>query len=161
MCTRPLKNRGSMAFRTANGDWSMRSLPSQARAAGRSPGHKRRGFTLIELLVVLAIVALLLTIVTPRYMASVERAKEVALKENLKVIRTSIDRFNGDKGHYPESLDELVTARYLRAVPLDPMTDSVVSWVLVPSDDPEVEGISDVKSGAQGTAMDGSAYTQW
>lgn len=139
----------------------MRSLPSQARAAGQSSGWTRRGFTLIELLVVLAIVALLLTIVTPRYMASVERAKEVALKENLKVIRNSIDRFHGDKGHYPESLDELVTARYLRTVPPDPMTDSVASWVLVPSDDPEVEGISDVKSGAQGTAMDGSAYTQW
>ena len=139
----------------------MRSVPNEAHGASRSAGRGFRGFTLIELLVVLAIVALLLTIVTPRYMTSIERAKEVALKENLKVIRISIDRFHGDKGRYPESLDELVKTRYLRAIPPDPMTDSVASWMVVPADDPEEDGIADVKSGAQGTAMDGSAFLQW
>lgn len=119
------------------------------------------GFTLIELLVVLSIVALLLTIVTPRYMGSIDHAKEVALKEDLKVMRLSIDRFHGDKGRYPESLAELVEARYLRAVPPDPITDSATTWVVVPVDDPESEGISDVSSGAQGVAKDGSAFAEW
>lgn len=150
-----------MASRTATGDQVMSAISSTVREPGRAPSQRRGGFTLIELLVVLAIVALLLTIVTPRYMNSVERAKEVALKENLKVMRTSIDRFQGDKGRYPASLEELVKERYLRAIPPDPVTESVAGWIVVPSDDPEVEGISDVKSGAQGQAMDGSAYTQW
>ncbi len=131
--------------RTLRGGWARRGL----------------GFTLIELLVVLSIVALLLTIVTPRYMGSIDHAKEVALKEDLKVMRLSIDRFHGDKGRYPESLAELVEARYLRAVPPDPITDSATTWVVVPVDDPESEGISDVSSGAQGVAKDGSAFAEW
>lgn len=121
----------------------------------------RSGFTLIELLVVLAIVALLLTIVAPRYMGSIDHAKEVALKEDLKVMRTSIDRFHGDKGRYPLSLDELVKERYLRTIPPDPMTDSSSSWVPVPLEETDAQGISDVRSGAQGLARDGSAFAQW
>lgn len=165
-----------MAFLIGTGDGSMMHvrfgsfvvLQPHPRACGivrrAMRGVRARrglGFTLIELLVVLSIVALLLTIVTPRYMGSIDHAKEVALKENLKVMRLSIDRFHGDKGRYPESLVELVEAHYLRAVPPDPITDSATTWVVVPVDDPEYEGIADVSSGAQGVAKDGSAFAEW
>lgn len=161
-----------MAFPIGTGDGSMSRFGSfvvlhpRVCGAGRWAlravrARRDLGFTLIELLVVLSIVAMLLTIVTPRYMGSIDHAKEVALKENLKVMRLSIDRFRGDKGRYPESLAELVEARYLRAVPPDPITDSATTWVVVPVDDPESEGISDVGSGAQGAGKDGSAFAEW
>lgn len=85
---------------------------------------KRRGFTLIELLVVMGVIGLLLALALPRYFKSLEHAKDVALAENLKVMRTQIDRFYADRGRYPETLHELVDARYLRDVPMDPITQS-------------------------------------
>lgn len=118
----------------------------------------RQGFTLIEMLVVMAIVALLLTLALPRYFGALDRSKDVALQENLKVIRVTLDRFYADKGRYPEALDELVTQRYLRAVPIDPITQSANSWILLPPVDPDKRGIVDVRSGAQGVASDGRAY---
>jgi general secretion pathway protein G len=120
-----------------------------------------RGFTLVELLIVLAIVALLLTIVTPRYFSSLERAKEVTLKEDLKIIRTSLDRFYGDRGRYPNTLDELVSERYLREIPVDPLTESAATWIVVPPETSEDGGVADVKSGAAGAASDGGAYIEW
>ncbi|MET0207520.1 MAG: prepilin-type N-terminal cleavage/methylation domain-containing protein [Burkholderiaceae bacterium] len=116
------------------------------------------GFTLIELLVVMAIIALLLTIATPRYFSSVDKSKDVALAENLQVLRVTLDRFYADKGRYPDTLDELVEHKYLRSVPVDPVTGSARSWVLLPSQDPGIAGIHDVKSGASGQALDGRAY---
>ncbi|NHZ65969.1 type II secretion system protein [Massilia genomosp. 1] len=124
------------------------------------PG-RRAGFTLVELLVVMAIVALLLTIAVPRYFGSLARSKEVALQENLKVMRISLDKFSGDKGHFPESLEQLVSERYLRAVPLDPITESAQTWVLVTSSEPGEDGIVDVKSGAPGQGGDGQPYASY
>lgn len=117
-----------------------------------------RGFTLIEMLVVLAIIALLLTIALPRYFGSLEKSKDVALQENLKVLRLSLDRFNSDKGRYPASLEELVEQHYLRTVPMDPITESSKTWILLPSRDGDVEGVADVKSGAPGVSRDGRTY---
>ena len=116
------------------------------------------GFTLIELLVVMAIVALLLTIAVPRYFGSLAHSKDVALQENLKVLRVSLDKFAGDKGRFPDSLDELVTGKYLRAVPLDPVTGSAQTWVLVPATDGDTRGIADGGSGAPGMSREGLAY---
>lgn len=118
----------------------------------------RRGFTLIEMLIVMAMVALLLTLAVPRYLGSLDKSKDVALKENLKVLRLTLDKFYADKGRYPETLDELVEQRYLRAVPVDPVTDSARSWILIPSRDADTKGIADVKSGATGSTQDGRAY---
>jgi type II secretion system protein G len=118
----------------------------------------RRGFTLIEMLVVMAIVALLLSIAAPRYFGSLDRSREVALKENLQVLRTTLDKFYADKGRYPDTLEELVEQKYLRSVPLDPITESSSSWVVVPSQDPDTKGIVDVKSGATGQAGDGRRF---
>lgn len=120
-----------------------------------------RGFTLIELMVTLAIVGLLLSIVAPRYYPSVKRAEETVLRQNLALLRDAIDKHHGDTGKYPSSLDELVQKRYIRAVPLDPITHSVQSWVIVPPQDVKLGAVYDVKSGAQGAARDGSEYGQW
>ncbi|MGE0331378.1 MAG: type II secretion system protein [Ramlibacter sp.] len=119
---------------------------------------KSRGFTLIELLVVLAIVALLSSIALPRYFASVDKARETALRENLRTLRVSLDRFRADKGRWPKTLDEMVEQKYLARVPVDPITELASSWVLVPPEQADEEGVADVKSGAQGATRDGLAY---
>jgi general secretion pathway protein G len=82
------------------------------------PRLRGQGFTLIELLVVLSIIALLLTLAVPRYFNSIDVAKEAVLRENLHLVRETIDKFYADKGRYPESLDELVSEKYLRSLPL-------------------------------------------
>lgn len=121
----------------------------------------KRGFTLIELLVVMTIIALLLTIAVPRYFGSVDRTKESVLRENLATLRESLDRYYGDTGKYPASLDELVSQHYLRSIPVDPITDSAKTWVTIPPADPQKGGVYDVKSGARDKARDGTAYSDW
>lgn len=117
-----------------------------------------RGFTLIELLVVLAILALLLTIAVPRFFGSIDQSKETILRENLHITRGVIDRFYGDVGRYPNSLDELVERRYLRGLPLDPITESTATWVVVPPE--SGAGVFDLHSGAPGTARNGVPFSQ-
>ena len=120
----------------------------------------RQGFTLIELLVVITIIALLLTIAVPRYFGGVDRAKEAVLQENLATMRDSLDKFYADTGKYPATLDELVSRRYLRKIPVDPITDKADSWVTIPPEDPLLGGVYDVKSGASGTSRDGKPYNE-
>jgi general secretion pathway protein G len=123
---------------------------------------RRPGFTLIELLVVLAIVGLLLMIATPRYFGSVDRSKEAVLKENLFQMRDAIGKYYGDRGRYPESIEALATDKYLRKVPLDPVTESVATWIVVPPEDAAQKGgVYDVRSGAPGKASDGTEYSTW
>jgi general secretion pathway protein G len=119
------------------------------------------GFTLIELLVVLAILGTLLTIALPRYYSSVEKSKEAVLKENLFQMRDAISRYHADRGRYPESLESLAADKYLRKVPLDPITESAATWIVVPPEDPQKGGVHDVRSGAQGRGIDGTEYVQW
>ena len=121
----------------------------------------RKGFTLIELLVVLAIVATLLTLAAPRYFTSIDRSKEAVLKENLFQIRDAISKYHADKGRYPESLQVLATEQYLRKVPLDPVTQSEMTWVVVPVPGTETAGVFDVRSGAQGKSVDGTEFSTW
>jgi general secretion pathway protein G len=121
----------------------------------------RSGFTLIELLVVMAIIAVLLTLAVPRYFGSLERSKEAVLREDLYQLRDAIGKYYGDKGKYPESLDALASEKYLRKVPVDPITESTTTWVIVGPEDPQKGGVYDVKSGAQGKASDGSIYGDW
>ena len=122
---------------------------------------RRPGFTLIELLVVLAIIATLLTIALPRYVASVDKSKEAVLRENLYVTRDAIGKYYADKGKYPESLEALASDRYLRTLPIDPITESAATWVVVPPDDPKKGAVYDIRSGAPGTASDGKPYSEW
>ena len=124
-------------------------------------GRKGQGFTLLELLVVMAIIATLLTIAVPRYFKSLDRSKETVLRQDLAAMREQIDRYSGDKGHYPESLQALVADHYLRALPVDPFTGDSEHWVPVDSDEPENPGIKDVKSGAEGSGQNGVPYAEW
>ena len=121
----------------------------------------RAGFTLIELLVVLAILGTLLMLAVPRYFHSIDRAKESVLKENLFQIRDAIGKYYADRGRYPESIEALAAEKYLRKVPVDPVTDSATTWVPVPSSDPQKAGVYDVRSGAEGKARDGTPYADW
>jgi general secretion pathway protein G len=121
----------------------------------------RRGFTLIELLVVMTIISLLLTMAVPRYFGNVDKTKEAVLRENLATLRDSIDKYYADTGKYPGALEDLVTRRYLRKVPVDPVTDSSSTWTIIPPDDLRLGSVYDVKSGAPGKARDGTQYRDW
>lgn len=150
------------------GSWQRGSLnkasptPADCRLPTVHSGRPSRpvGFTLIELLVVLSVIALLLTLAAPRYFQHVDRSKEAVLKENLATVRDALDQYHADTGTWPESLSSLVEKRYLRAVPKDPVTDSSQTWQEMPATEGET-GIRDIRSGAEGTALDGSAYADW
>ncbi|HET6412537.1 MAG TPA: prepilin-type N-terminal cleavage/methylation domain-containing protein [Anaeromyxobacter sp.] len=122
---------------------------------------KRRGFTLLELLVVMAIIATLLTVAVPRYFRSLERSKEAVLRQDLSSLRESIDKFYGDTGKYPPALAVLVEKHYLRSIPVDPIARAADKWIIVNSDDPDDNGVKDVKSGAEGKGENGVPYVEW
>lgn len=136
-----------MAFRTVTGKADVPRRP--------------RGFTLIELLVVLSIIAVLLTIAVPRYFRHVDLSREAVLREDLQTMRDAIDKFYADTGAWPGTLDDLVKKGYLRAIPEDPLTGKRSSWRTQLPPNPGETGVYDVKSGATGTAADGSRYDQW
>ena len=124
------------------------------------------GFTLIELMVVISIIVLLASIGLATYTNSVTRSKEAVLKEDLFRLRDAVDQYYADKNKYPESLDALVSDKYLRALPVDPFTQSASTWQTVMSEpdptNPSAQpGVYDVKSGSEGTALDGSKYSEW
>jgi general secretion pathway protein G len=123
--------------------------------------RKRLGFTLIELLVVMAIIATLLALAAPRYIGNVDKAREATLKENLATLRDSLDKHYADTGKYPAALDDLVTRKYLRRIPLDPITDSNRTWIIVAPADPQAGKVFDVASGAPGRARDGTSFRDW
>jgi general secretion pathway protein G len=128
----------------------------------------RRGFTLIELLVVIAIIGILTAVALPNLSQHPRRAREAALKEDLYTFRTCIDQYFADKGHYPESLQALVTERYIRKIPVDPFTKSADTWEVVMEEPDASEtatdrppGIIDVKSGSKELALDKTPYNSW
>lgn len=131
-----------------------------ARAGKRSA--RQSAFTLVELLVVMAIIATLLSIAVPHYFRHLDLARENSLKQTLSVLRDTIDKYHADTGNYPESLDELIDKRYIRRLPVDPMTESSSTWVFVPPPDaPGAKEIWDIHSSAEGTGQDGTAYQDW
>ena len=129
--------------------------------ASESGGRASMGFTLIELLVVLAILAVLAGMIAPRYMDRVSDAREVVLRQNIVGLRTVIDQFYRDKLRYPATLEELVTERYLREIPVDPITEKKTTWVVIAPKDANLTGVFDIKSGAEGQAHDGTDYASW
>jgi general secretion pathway protein G len=137
----------------------MARLTSRHSRASGNPGI--HGFTLIELLVALAVIALLLSIVAPRYFGSVSKTEETVLKENLHLMRDALDKYYADAGRYPDALTDLVAKRYLRSIPDDPITQSSATWVALPPADPQKGAVFDVKSGAKGAGRDGKPYEQW
>jgi general secretion pathway protein G len=116
---------------------------------------------MIELLVTLAILGLIVSIAAPRYFGNLDRAKEDVLREDLYVLRDAIDKFYSDRNRYPNTLDELVSERYLRKLPPDPFTQNSSSWVVVPPTGSAPGAVSDVRSGAAIKARDGTWLKDW
>lgn len=129
-----------------------------ASASHRAPIRQRtmrRGFTLIEMLVVMTLIALLLTLATPRYFAVLDNGRLNVQRQNVATIRDAIDKFYGDLGKYPDSLEDLVAKRYLREVPIDPLTETA-NWVLVAPQDASQGAVYDVQpAGAKADAAAG------
>lgn len=130
------------------------------------PSGKRRGFSLVELMIVLTIISIIVSIAVPLYQKSIIRAKESVLRNNLFTLRTVIDEYTYDKAKAPQTLQDLVTAGYLRQVPIDPMTNSSDSWRLVIEDmmtatNQSEPGVFDVKSGSDKKSLDGTPYSEW
>ena len=124
------------------------------------------GFTLIELLIVIALITILATMGVVQYKNSLTRTKEAVLHTDLFRMRDAIDQYYADKGKYPSSLDTLVSDGYMRKIPEDPITQSAETWQTEPAEpdpsNPSAEpGIYNVKSGASGTALDGTSYSEW
>ena len=118
-----------------------------------------KGFTLIELVVVMAIIGLLLTIALPQYFHSIERGKSQVQQQNISVIRDAIDKFYGDNGQYPDTLDELVAKRYLRSIPVDPVSGSS-AWTVIASPDTTKSGVYDVGPAGDMRAVAASGSSQ-
>jgi len=124
------------------------------------------GFTLIELMVVMSIIIVLSTMALVQYRQSVLRSREAVLKDDLFKMRDAIDQYYADKNLYPATLEALATDGYLRAIPKDPFTESDSTWQAVPAEpDPQrptaEPGVYDVKSGSDGTSLDGTPYANW
>ncbi|MCM3880653.1 MAG: type II secretion system GspH family protein [Vicinamibacterales bacterium] len=127
---------------------------------------RERGFTLIEMLIVITLIVVLAGIGLATYSTSVRRAKEATLKEDLFRLNDALDQYNADKGNWPPDMSALVTAGYVRQIPKDPFTDSADTWQTEMSEpdaaNPDAPpGIRTIKSGAPGTAIDGTNYSDW
>lgn len=120
-----------------------------------------RGFTMIELIVALAIVGVILTLAAPKYFGNVDKSKEAVLREDLYVMRDALDKFFADKQKYPDVLDDLVTEKYLKSIPIDPFTLSAKSWITVPPEEASLGGVYNIKSSAPNKARDGTWYKDW
>lgn len=142
------------------------TTPGKAAASPRAADRRRFGFTLIELMIVMAVIAVLMSIALPIYSRTIQRSKESVLKNNLFTLRTVIDEYTYDKQKAPQTLDDLVSDGYLRQVPIDPMTGTADSWKLIMEDannaaNQQEPGIWDVRSGADGTSLEGTPYSDW
>lgn len=124
----------------------------------KKPG--RKGFTLIEMSVVVAIIGVLYATVVPMYGQTILRTKETALKSDLHSFRATLNNYYKDHEKWPETLDALVKEGYIRNIPPDPFTERADTWVVVPSE-PGAGDVYDVKSGAEGTGIDGVKYADF
>ncbi len=136
------------------------------KGVNRKQRNDESGFTLVELMIVMTIIGLLAAIAIPSYIRSVNKAKEAVLKEDLHTMRTAIDSYTVDKEKAPSSLDDLVQAGYLKAIPLDPMSSRNDTWITGQSDalsdvNETQGGIDDVHSGSQGVSSEGTTYNTW
>ena len=125
---------------------------------------RQKGFSLLELMIAMFILIILISVALPTYQRSVQHARETVLKENLWQMRRAIDQFSADKGKLPQSLDDLVKQKYLREMPIDPITEKA-EWEEVRGEDassPDAgEGLQDIKSLAEGEDSEGVAFNKY
>ena len=133
----------------------------------RSKGKQEAGFTLMELMIVMMIIGILTTLAIPSFKAAIKSAQEAVLKEDLRVMRSAIDSYTMDKQKAPQSLNDLVTEKYLKELPQD-ITGSVDTWETEPGDgtimsldQKDTGGIIGVHSGSNQIGSDGKAYSSW
>ena len=144
------------------GGKEMHAARSLARGNRR---NRARGFTLLELMIVISMIMILMSVAVPIYNQSIVQARESVLRSNLATLRSVISQYTLDKQKAPQSLDDLVTAGYLRQIPFDPMT-KLQNWEPKEEDvlmavDQQDPGIDDVHSASSGIASDGTAYSTW
>ena len=125
----------------------------------------KKGYTLLELMIVVAIVGILVSLAIPNFQQSAMKAKETALKQNLFTMRAVLDQYYADRGDYPDSLESLVEAQYLRSIPMDPFTKSSTTWAEIFEEQEEGDyspaGVYDIKSGSDAMAVNATPYKEW
>src|SRR5215216_140784 len=131
---------------------------------GNGQRAKSAGFTLLELMIVISIIIILAAITLPQYQKTIMHTRETVLRDYLRKMRSLIDQFAADKGRLPQSLDEIVSEGYMREVPVDPFTGQK-DWAITTGEDPSSsdggQGMTDVHSNSEDTALDGTAYREW
>ena len=122
------------------------------------------GFTLLELMIVISIIIILAAVALPQYQKTIMHARETVLKDDLFKMRSLIDQYSADKGKLPQSLDDLVSAGYMREVPKDPITDNK-DWAIATGEDPYSTeggtGVTDVHSSSSEVSTEGTPYSDW
>ena len=129
-----------------------------------APVSRERGFTLLELMIVISIIIILVSVALPQFQKTIMHARETVLKDDLHKMRELLDQYAADKGKLPQSLDDLVTAGYMRELPKDPITDNK-DWVIATGDDPYSTqggtGVTDVHSASGDVSSEGTPYSEW
>src|SRR2546423_4452566 len=140
----------------------LKAGPHNPKSESRNP--KSIGFTLLELMIVISIIIILAAVALPQYHKTIMHARETVLKDDLHKMRELIDQYAADKGKLPQSLDDLISAGYMREVPKDPITDNK-DWNVVTGDDPYSTeggtGVTDVHSSSSEVSTEGTPYTEW
>jgi general secretion pathway protein G len=152
------KSISDFGFRISN----LKCVSTNSQFAIRN--SQSRGFTLLELMIVISVIIILAAVALPQYQKTIMHARETVLRDDLFKMRSLIDQYAADKGKLPASLDDLITAGYMRELPKDPITDNK-DWNVVTGEDPYstegASGVTDVHSSSPEVSTEGTPYSEW